>query len=370
TAVQTNVASDMVNYPSNYNLYALDPAENLRLDTDGDGVPNLVDIDDDNDGVTDCQEGYSGPLNFTGASNNITNRFLGDSGYVKFNGTQIKSGKEYSTPVGDAWGNLGMATLPGIGNTTEYRLAFSQKIKLMIRNQIGPAFAGYLTGNEYEIFTVDGQGMTLSDPANELEIWSGSAWISVPANFTAKTIQWRLRGGTGSLAVGGGSFLFSASELTTFSWTQFNQDATSTPGNGVTLNFATACADEDTDGDGVPNRLDLDSDGDGCGDAFEAGSSTDKSPTFVLSGPYGANGLADAVETVAESGTVNYASTYGVLAVYGARASCIDTDGDGLPDFRDADADNDGVLNVTEAPSCFFTANEWNTGSKRDMVTV
>ena len=103
---------------------------------------------------------------------------------------------------------------------------------------------------------------------------------------------------------------------------------------------------------------------------FEAGASSNKSPTFAFSGPYGTNGLADSVETSADPGSVNYLSTYNLMARNYGRSECIDNDGDGVPTYRDADADNDGVLNVTESPSCFFVPSAWNTADKTEMVTV
>ena len=132
------------------------------------------------------------------------------------------------------------------------------------------------------------------------------------------------------------------------------------------LTLPTQC-DFDTDGDGIPNRLDLDSDGDGCGDAYEAGASTDKSPTFRFTGTCGSNGIPDVVETTAGSGVINYPSAYTLMALDAGRSECVDTDGDGVPDYRDADADNDGVLNVTEASTCFFSPDEWNTTDKSEI---
>ncbi|MFN5442875.1 MAG: hypothetical protein ACK48V_01455, partial [Crocinitomicaceae bacterium] len=72
--------------------------------------------------------------------------------------------------------------------------------------------------------------------------------------------------------------------------------------------------DIDTDGDGVVNRLDLDSDGDGCGDAFESGATKNKSVTFFI-GNVGKNGLADSLESIVDSGVYNYDNTYKLNAL-------------------------------------------------------
>jgi len=62
----------------------------------------------------------------------------------------------------------------------------------------------------------------------------------------------------------------------------------------------------DTDGDGIIDAFDLDSDGDGCPDAVEAGHGIYVSSGDSVPGPYGANGLANAVETAPESGILTY----------------------------------------------------------------
>lgn len=65
----------------------------------------------------------------------------------------------------------------------------------------------------------------------------------------------------------------------------------------------------DADGDGIINQFDLDADGDGCADAKEAGHTAPLIPKdgyFVAAGPYGSNGLADAVEKAPASNLLNY----------------------------------------------------------------
>jgi hypothetical protein len=127
----------------------------------------------------------------------------------------------------------------------------------------------------------------------------------------------------------------------------------------------------DTDGDGIPNTLDLDSDGDGCSDAIEAGSS--RTATNTTQYPTGTdtnkNGLLDVYEGTT-AGTINYNSTYTNYAIVRTINACLDSDGDGIPDLFDIDDDNDGVLDAVESPSCFFSANEWNTTSKTNFVKI
>ncbi len=86
-----------------------------------------------------------------------------------------------------------------------------------------------------------------------------------------------------------------------------------------------------TDGDSVPDYLDLDSDNDGIPDIVEAGlgsisagKGTIPSASFVDSNN---NGMHDAFESNVP----------------------LDSDGDGVPNFRDLDSDNDAVFDVDEA---------------------
>ena len=93
----------------------------------------------------------------------------------------------------------------------------------------------------------------------------------------------------------------------------------------------------DTDGDGIPDDRDLDSDNDGLPDVVEAGhgvADANHDGTVDCPGGFGTNGLCDAIETTPDSGT--------------AKKAPIDTDGDGVPDFRDLDSDNDKILDRIE----------------------
>ncbi len=112
-------------------------------------------------------------------------------------------------------------------------------------------------------------------------------------------------------------------------------------GDGSVTNYTDANLDGipdvyDTEGDAVPNHLDLDSDNDGILDAVEAGHGQSH-VNGVISGPYGLNGLANAVETIPESGVINY-----VIA-----ESSDDTDT--ISNFLDLDSDGDGIPDNTEA---------------------
>ncbi len=100
----------------------------------------------------------------------------------------------------------------------------------------------------------------------------------------------------------------------------------------------------DTDGDGIADSLDLDSDNDGMFDLIESGIvnpqqfDVDNNGRIDNSFAVGVNGLADIVETFIDSGVVNYNN-----------GMVIDTDDDGVANFMDLDSDNDGITDVIEA---------------------
>ena len=115
--------------------------------------------------------------------------------------------------------------------------------------------------------------------------------------------------------------------------------STDADGNGVLDNFLDENADgwddniqldglEDWDNDGVPDHEDLDSDNDGIPDLVENGN-PDTDENGVLDNFTDANGDG-------------WDDDNGV-------SSPLDTDEDGLPDYTDLDADNDGIADIIEA---------------------
>ena len=108
----------------------------------------------------------------------------------------------------------------------------------------------------------------------------------------------------------------------------------------------------DTDLDGVPNFFDLDSDNDGIPDAVEANSGalptgTDTNGQFPEDAPDDDNdGLPNSVD-----GSPNNVN------IFNTNLPLNDTDGDGIPDFLDLDSDNDGIVDLVEAGGSDFDGN-------------
>jgi hypothetical protein len=120
-------------------------------------------------------------------------------------------------------------------------------------------------------------------------------------------------------------------------------------------NYTKVSCGNDTDGDGKYNHLDLDSDADGCSDAFEAGTTSDKTASFAHpTAGVGTNGLLNSLETVADNGIFNGTYTYD-NAVDPTEIACTETDGDGVIDIIDLDDDNDGILDANEQAACIGT---------------
>ncbi|MPR35173.1 hypothetical protein [Salmonirosea aquatica] len=113
-------------------------------------------------------------------------------------------------------------------------------------------------------------------------------------------------------------------------------------GNGVLngQNPISVTTPRDTDGDGVPDYLDLDSDNDGIKDLTESGRTglTDANNDGVVDGPDTDN---DGVQNSADGAPTLFGSP--------GTGTIRNTDGDNSPDYRDLDSDNDGIKDLTES---------------------
>ncbi|MFZ4107189.1 beta strand repeat-containing protein, partial [Flavobacterium sp.] len=326
-----DTSSSTTNYISTYSNYALINSFNACTDTDGDGIADLVDIDDDNDGILDAVEAPS----------------------CYYSASEISIPKTISSDLIIGTGSL---TSLSDNNATTTQNFTAQDIVGKSIYEVTPASAIAISTLNLN----DATTIFVASNKVKLQGWTGSTWVDLSVAVTPP-------------AVVSGVITFTNTINPTVTYPKYRLfgDATST-GNintnvisEITLTPTAYQASKnpkatctvDTDGDGITNDKDLDSDGDGCSDAKEASATSSSTANYAFAGPYGANGLADSLETATESGVINYISSY-QYAMSSTLNGCTDTDGDGIGDLVDIDDDNDGTLDAVEAPSCYYTAAE------------
>lgn len=304
------------------------------VDSDGDGIKDGCDLDDDNDGILDTNEGYCSSqsiytmdLNATLASANST--FNANGGtfnlvYTLTSGTAVSGlGSSFNVPYSYSdfsnlvssqnheWegANIGTTTLsirpktnlfylnlPANNTNTEnvsaatpftpdgkfrYLLNTNRLTKLgTFTTTIGnlPPITGQLsvlssyTGlNQRSIFN------TVSDNGTE-DFISNGYYAKMQLQTMANTVN------------NGSTVFFESSYGQTYTWdyTAFNDGLFAVATNGSDrglINFAqntiTYCNHRDSDGDGTPDYLDLDSDNDGCPDVIEGGANFQSGSTYI-----------------------------------------------------------------------------------------
>ncbi|KAI9549349.1 hypothetical protein GHT06_003715 [Daphnia sinensis] len=385
--VYEGTVAGTVNYTSTYTAYALSNQVDACLDTDGDSLTDVSDLDDDNDGILDTDEMCSLkiPLVADGsfellanvASFNAFNSNVTSAGWIDGTGTADSWNSPMPTTGTGQWG--GMAD--GTPSSPDGGVFAGGWVGKVAPNSTGESFYTTVTdlivGNKYTLKfyqTAAGvEGITPIGANSRWQINIGSTilfseerayegegnqtWTETKLEFTAQStsqkIEFFINNGLD------GQSTVSLVECMAI--------------DGIRLykgGIYDICA-LDTDNDGIPNHLDLDSDADGCSDAIEAGSSTTATSTSVY--PTGTdtngNGLLNNYEG-AVAGTINYTSNYEPFAISANLASCRDSDNDGIFDLDDVDDDNDGVLDAIESPTCFFTSTEWNTSDKSFFAQI
>ncbi|WP_346882782.1 glycine-rich domain-containing protein, partial [uncultured Algibacter sp.] len=349
-------------------------------DTDGDGVPDSADLDDDNDGILDTDECMSiapiGSVDFTGLTNAGATFQMSDTGAdlvdTEVSAVSISGGTPDSTIDNLAFGPESVFRItnnsPEVGDQELVTFTFESPTEIIIT--AGPDFAG-INGAETLTFVALGTsaGFTWVQDAVGTTVIGTISTTNVPNDTFTVTSSLPTDTSTSYAYSTSGSASSMQVTRTIVSATAFANDV------GFQVDVTGSC---DLDGDGIPNSLDLDSDGDGCPDALE-GVNT---PTAIVLGDLttasgtlmgGNSGLGytgssttpvlDNLGNTVDTNIANATTTLGVPTIVntgqaigasqnGADATAcippVDTDGDGVFDDADLDDDNDGVLDILE----------------------
>ena len=297
------------------------PVSACPTNYDADLANDNIDVDNDNDGITDCNESLGNqPIDLTDSSVlNVTT-----------------SGSVAPDPIpfsGNTNGDFVTRTPIGKDNTVSFTKTFALPTNISLEYVTAASGSDLLNSNAQ--FTITGnvnKTITLVNPNNQLLIDTNYDGIyeSDIDNFSSFEIRFRLNS-TIPLTPGTGTFKFKSAHADFIKLTHNNlSDADA---NNATFKLITTCVPADTDGDGVPNALDIDSDNDGIPDVTEAQGSSSIPVTNIDSNK---DGLDDA---------------------YGFGLNPLDTDGDGVPNYIDLDSDNDGIYDLIESGNTTIDAN-------------
>lgn len=277
----------------------------VEKDTDADGLPDNIDLDDDNDGILDCVEKGFGP------NSSVSTIFKLNGSASQLATNEIRLTPDAGSQSGNAWsyGKVDFAK----SFTISYSAYFGTKdaagadgIATVFHNSplgvnatggggSGIGAQGIANGIVLEIDTYD-NGTGVGDIANDHgQIWvsnnqSGAGLLTTAADlgnvedgaYHNIVVKWNVDTQTLSYTLDGinaGTYTFPQNTpITSYfggvSKVYFGYTAsTGGSSNDQRVRINSFCSDLpielDTDNDGVPNHLDVDSDNDGCADALE-----------------------------------------------------------------------------------------------------
>jgi Concanavalin A-like lectin/glucanases superfamily/Bacterial Ig domain len=307
----------------------------LEHDHDGDGITNTWDTDCDNDGIPDLVE----------------------AGGVDTNGDGVMEYPIPSDPLTmiDGDGD-GFSDFYDTDNDSSFGVDQAE------RSLIVTYSGGYVAGMPGYFPDFDGDGVP-----DFLDLDSDNDGI--PDLIENGGIDMDGDGRVDSLELADANSTGFHDEYEYMPLTFTDTDGATADGRPEDVNADGTAYSDDADFDGQPNRRDLDSDGDGIFDVLEAGNSTfdtDADGRIDNPGDTNEDGFCDAMagnfftegegtfpdgrpEDGPDAGTSFCLSVYanGTFGELNAEPD-VDDDGDNLPNFLDADSDNDYLLDETE----------------------
>ena len=289
----------------------------ILADTDGDGIDDFDDLDDDNDGILNADEGFvpatTAPINpsnlnspgfpidtdvSTGNTAQLNGLF---GGLLDFDAQLIGSGPGFV-------GGVQVQNDPALGGD----FIFVQSDNL---GNFPSEFAEYTLNfnNSIQNLSFDTSGINFADTIVYEAFFQG---VSVPitaANFSGLTNGTVVQNGNELFNPAGGGGTFVDQNFGTITISQPVDEIVLRTGKGdgsgatVTLGFSSFSGDvtivsgssTDTDGDGVGDHSDLDSDNDGISDLHESGNA------IAIAADTNMDGLVDGAEAAAAGLTLS-----------------------------------------------------------------
>lgn len=317
----------------------------VQDDWDNDGIPNIDDIDDDNDGILDTLETWtitrlSQELGFALSSYSLVSGVDKEVGAV-YRYNAIQTGYDLQVTIVDIRGPVSIVHFDESTSGEEdhfnpviqYHGVGNDEGQIDFKFEFLESGTNTLKTLPYFLFSprdVDGSGAT--SQMGEFQIVKNPDEVIVDENTTLTLIpqgdDYRIEGNPSITNPGVGpqrEFLTSAffTERSVVEVTLGIQKTL--PGAYIHNRLFSITAKpnilkaydppvltsgyqdltKDSDNDGFPDQFDLDSDNDGCSDAFEANYTTSTHANFQFpTNEVGTNGLYDALETFPDSGVL------------------------------------------------------------------
>lgn len=330
------------------------PVSNCPTDLDGDTVPDNVDLDNDNDGITNCEESF-GDLNIDLTGTNIVKNTYANT----FSSSTTKNPSTSSaTVVGKSNGDFVSEVPIGKGNSIQYKINFNNPITnikpiAVALEYVNSDATDLIDSNaEFSLQSDIDKTITVVNPSNQLLIDTNYDGIfeSGITEYSSFEIRFRLNSTT-PLAAGTGKFSFQSYQTTSLTFSHKNLSENTN--NIASFKLKLQCIPRDSDLDLTPDYLDTDADNDGILDSIEGNPNTvNASPTTDLN----KDGIYDVFGTVTNPQDTDQDTIYDYLdldsdndGIKDEIETSADQDVDGIRNFRDFDRENDGCNDVIEA---------------------